>query len=423
MNAKRRILLVVFSLVIALSSAGTVFAAGDASTACVQQLINYYRFYQERAATDIGRICEDLVQTDTVHAAAWENIMDFWTQTNTRMDIRSDTLPDGLPEDNSLCIVVLGFQLMPTGSMRGELVGRLKVALEAAQKYPNAYLLCTGGGTARYNSDVTEAGQMAAWLIRKGVDSSRIIIENNSLSTVQNAQYSIALLRSDYPQVKSLAMVTSDYHLRRGSMCFYAQSVLDAYRSGGTLYEICGTAAYQTGQSSESVSSQASDVAAIAGISLSDLPQPSLSRLSYIAVEGQTLYEPGGQLSLMVTAVYDTGYRKAVTALCELSGFDLSRTGTQIVTVKYTENNYRATAAFQIQVALPGQGTDAPQPTEIAEITAVAETMTAETEPEAKKAAATAPSAALALLTAAGVLALFTFFIRKLWLALIRRLK
>ena len=160
-----------------------------------------------------------------------------------------------------------------------------------------------------------------------------------------------------------------------------------------------------------------------AGISLSDLPQPSLSRLSYIAVEGQTLYEPGGQLSLMVTAVYDTGYRKAVTALCELSGFDLSRTGTQIVTVKYTENNYRATAAFQIQVALPGQGTDAPQPTEIAEITAVAETMTAETEPEAKKAAATAPSAALALLTAAGVLALFTFFVRKLWLALIRRLK
>lgn len=412
-------LLVLLALAMILSTAGMVFAAGDEGTACVQQLINYYRYYQERAATDIGRICEDLVQADTGRGAAWENIMDFWKWTNTQMDIRSDTLPDGLPEDNSLCIVVLGYQLMPTGSMRGELVGRLKVALEAAQKYPNAYILCTGGGTARYNSGVTEAGQMAAWLIRKGIDSSRIITENKSLSTAQNAQYSISLLRSDYPQVKSLAVVTSDYHLRRGSMCFYTQSALDACQSGGTLYEICGTAAYQTGQSSESVSSQASDVASIAGISLNDLTQPPLSRLSYIAVEGQTLYEPDGQLSLMVTAVYDTGYRKVVTAMCEQSGFDLSRTGTQIVTVKYSENGYRATAAFQITVT-SGQEPDAPQPTEIAEITAVAETMPAETEPEKP---AAVPSAALALLVLAAVLALFTFFLRKLWLILTRRFR
>lgn len=73
----------------------------------------------------------------------------------------NDVLPDGLPDTDELCIVVLGFQLNPDGSMRDELINRLNVALRSAEKYPNAYIVCTGGGTASGNASATEAGEMA----------------------------------------------------------------------------------------------------------------------------------------------------------------------------------------------------------------------------------------------------------------------
>lgn len=53
----------------------------------------------------------------------------------------NDVLPDGLPDTDELCIVVLGFQLNPDGSMRDELINRLNVALRSAEKYPNAYIV------------------------------------------------------------------------------------------------------------------------------------------------------------------------------------------------------------------------------------------------------------------------------------------
>ena len=61
--------------------------------------------------------------------------------------------------------------------------------LASAQKYPNAYVAVTGGGTAKNNPNATEADQMAAWMIANGLDENRLIVENKSKSTVQNAQF------------------------------------------------------------------------------------------------------------------------------------------------------------------------------------------------------------------------------------------
>ncbi len=416
MKAKCKFLPVMLALLFIVSSAWPVRAAGGAGDAYVQQMIQYYRSYPTQADTDLARLSEDLSEVDPTQAAAWENILDFWKRVNRELDIRSEALPDGLPNDDSLCIVVLGYQLNATGSMRSELVGRLKTALAAAEKYPNAFILCTGGGTARYNENATEAGRMADWLIRKGVDESRIIVEDQSLSTTQNAQYSWQILRERYPQVNTLALITSDYHLRRGCMCFYTQSVLGAYQDGGTLYEIAGVAGYPTYQASESISAQAADMAQIADIRLENLPVPTLSHLSYIAVEGQSVYRQGDTLSLSVTAVYDSGYRKVVTSQTDFSGTDLSRTGSQIVTVKYGENGYQATAAFKIRITASDD--DAPLSTEHVEITGAAETVTAPTEAEeiAARSAVpgpSGPSPVFLLPVLAAGLALVTFVLRK----------
>jgi hypothetical protein len=87
----------------------------------------------------------------------WERIMDLW---ETPITVNAE-LPDSLPEDDTLCLVVLGFQLNSDGTIKEELEERLKVALSNSEKYPNAYIVCTGGGTATENPDATEAGRMA----------------------------------------------------------------------------------------------------------------------------------------------------------------------------------------------------------------------------------------------------------------------
>ncbi len=78
-------------------------------------------------------------------------------------------------DHGSSYVVILGFQLNPDGSMKDELIERLKVGLKSAEKYPNAYIVCTGGGTAAENAEATEAGEMAKWLEEQGVAKERII--------------------------------------------------------------------------------------------------------------------------------------------------------------------------------------------------------------------------------------------------------
>jgi hypothetical protein len=57
-------------------------------------------------------------ELDRKQGAIWEKIMFDWDWINSDMPIYQDVLPDGLPQDNSLCIVVMGFGLNEDGSIR-----------------------------------------------------------------------------------------------------------------------------------------------------------------------------------------------------------------------------------------------------------------------------------------------------------------
>ena len=191
-------------------------AAADAD-AIIRELIVYYCHHQENAGTDIQRLLQELEAIDPRQAAHWREIMDYWHTLCTQLS-PAESLPEGLPQDDSLCIVVFGFALNYNGTPKEELEGRLNTALAAAGKYPNAYILCTGGGTAPGNRNVTEAGQMAAWLKERGIDPDRIITENRSYSTEQNALFCLDILQKDYPQIHSLALVSSCSSSRRISV-------------------------------------------------------------------------------------------------------------------------------------------------------------------------------------------------------------
>ena len=107
-------------------------------------MISYYSTYQSTAKTDIQRLVEKLRALNSTKGEEWEKIMKYGDYVNTDMNVNVD----GLPNDDS--------------TMKDELVGRLQTALASAQKYPNAYVAVTGGGTAKNNPNAIEADQMAA---------------------------------------------------------------------------------------------------------------------------------------------------------------------------------------------------------------------------------------------------------------------
>ena len=152
------VMTVVVSLCLSFSFSIPVFASESGETDIINEMISYYSTYQSTAKTDIQRLVEKLKALNSTKGEEWEKIMEYWDYVNTDMNVNVD----GLPNDDSLCITVLGVALNDDGTMKDELVGRLQTALASAQKYPNAYVAVTGGGTAKNNPNATEADKMAA---------------------------------------------------------------------------------------------------------------------------------------------------------------------------------------------------------------------------------------------------------------------
>ena len=211
----------------------------------VEEIAVDYGTYGDQAADRIDALLNELSAVDASAGTRWKTIMELWTSPQLGQPLYYDVLPDGLPDTDELCIVVLGFQLNPDGSMKDELIERLTVALNSAQKYPNAYIVCTGGGTASENESASEAGEMAKWLAEKGVEQKRIIVEDNSITTAQNALFTYDILTSLYPSVKKLAIVSSDYHIATGELLFKAESILRANAPGNEKLEVVSNAAWK----------------------------------------------------------------------------------------------------------------------------------------------------------------------------------
>ena len=91
-----------------------------------RQMLQYYLTYQDDAQTDIDRLLYEMGTIDAAQSDAWRSIMNYWSYAHSQMELNPDVLPDGLPKDDSLCIVVLGYALASDGSMQKELIGRLK---------------------------------------------------------------------------------------------------------------------------------------------------------------------------------------------------------------------------------------------------------------------------------------------------------
>lgn len=211
-------------------------------------LVSTFRYPPDNSAQIVSDTLLKYEETDYEMGEMWRGIMEYWAYANLDMPLNYNVLPDGLPEDDSMCIVVLGYRLEDDGSMSEELVERLKVGLASAEKYPNAIVAVTGGGTSR-GSNATEADSMAHWLTEHGVDPARIIIENKALTTGDNAVLTLEILRNAFPQVNSVAVVSSSYHIPEGCMVFREVTLIDSYCYGTEALNIVSNACCDVGPS------------------------------------------------------------------------------------------------------------------------------------------------------------------------------
>lgn len=114
------------------------------------------------------------------------------------------------PQPNADYVLVLGAQVKGT-RLTYALQTRLDKAYEYAMDNPKSMVIVSGGQGP--GEDVTEAYAMAEYLKAKGLDGSRIILEEQSTSTYENIEYSKAYIDS---MDSSIVLVTNHFHVYRG---------------------------------------------------------------------------------------------------------------------------------------------------------------------------------------------------------------
>jgi len=106
-------------------------------------------------------------------------------------------------------IIVLGAQVYANGELSPQLEMRMEAALREWKRHPVPVVTC---GAQGQNEPGPEGEIMRQWLIQRGVPEKQVIAETESRDTRENLQLASWLLPES---VKSVTIVTSDYHLPR----------------------------------------------------------------------------------------------------------------------------------------------------------------------------------------------------------------
>lgn len=109
--------------------------------------------------------------------------------------------------------IVLGAKVKKGNIPSLALQYRLETALAYAIENPHVKLVVSGGQGS--DEDIEEAVVMKNFLLENGITEGRIIVENKSTSTYENLLFSQKILPDN---VKSITIITSDYHLYRAKM-------------------------------------------------------------------------------------------------------------------------------------------------------------------------------------------------------------
>ena len=112
-----------------------------------------------------------------------------------------------------LVAVILGNRLNDDGSYTDIMESRLKSALKLNALFCPDYIIVSGG-VANAKAGVSEAQVMRNYLVAHGIPSDKILLEDQSLTTKQNAEFSVPLCTQ--LGATELLLCTSLEHMSRG---------------------------------------------------------------------------------------------------------------------------------------------------------------------------------------------------------------
>lgn len=121
-------------------------------------------------------------------------------------------------------IIVLGGGVLAEESFaRGQLIlneagERITGLVELARRHPRARLVFSGGGGTLLADEVPEAAAVQRFIGGLGLDPARILVEDRSRTTAENAAFTRALVQPA-PGERWL-LVTSAWHMPRAVGCF-----------------------------------------------------------------------------------------------------------------------------------------------------------------------------------------------------------
>lgn len=116
------------------------------------------------------------------------------------------------PQKNLDYVIVLGARVrgdQPTRALRK----RLDRALEYAEKNPDTLLILSGGRGP--DEGISEAQCMYNYLEKKGMDTRRLLMEDQSTTTQENMRFSAALLDKKHNRV---GIVSNNFHIYRAML-------------------------------------------------------------------------------------------------------------------------------------------------------------------------------------------------------------
>ena len=127
-------------------------------------------------------------------------------------------------------IIVLGAQVKDDGPS-AVLKYRLDAAAEYCKENPHTIVIVSGGKGS--NESASEASVMRDYLVTKGVDIDKILVEDQSKNTDQNIKFSAEFLD---PSTNSVGIVTNNFHVFRAVQL----------AKGAGYKNICGISAKST---------------------------------------------------------------------------------------------------------------------------------------------------------------------------------
>jgi vancomycin permeability regulator SanA len=119
------------------------------------------------------------------------------------------------PKKIKKLIIVLGSRALDESTPTVDLVQRVLKAIELFKATPGSLLLMTGGHT---NGPISEARMLGlvAWV--RGIDPQKILLEENSRTTVENARFTEELIRQLH--FEEACLITRKDHLIRAHKIF-----------------------------------------------------------------------------------------------------------------------------------------------------------------------------------------------------------